>query len=43
MLTGTTAWDPGNLFGGESRETVVEVPGAAMGDPVVAELSSIQP
>ena len=43
MLTGTTAWDPGNPFGGESRQTVVDVPGAAVGDPVVAGLSSIQP
>ena len=43
MLTGTTSRDPGNLFAGESRETQIDVPGAAVGDPVVAGLSSIQP
>ena len=43
MLTATTLWRPGSLFPGESTSTMVEVPGAAEGDPVLAGLSSIRP
>jgi len=41
MLTATTPWQPGSLFPGTSSHTMVEVPGAAPGDPVVVGLSSI--
>jgi hypothetical protein len=42
MLTATTSWNPGSLFSGQSTHTNLEVPGAAMGDPVVVGLSSIE-
>ena len=41
MLTGTTSWTVGQLPNGITAQQTVAVSGAAVGDPVVAALTSI--